>query len=90
MRLTDEEAQRIIDVHAASLAEHFPHVIISVSFEDKEGTEMYCTRVGNFYAQQGMIREIMLARDESTRVDARRRMIDPPEEDETGAPHGNH
>lgn len=61
------EKQRILDKYATILAEHFPDLIVLASVSDKDGTDLYVSRVGNFYAQQGMLQEIIIAKDEETR-----------------------
>lgn len=83
--MTTEEAQEMIDRAAVALAEHFDAVFIVVSREfpqekpdDPKYTQMRSVGRGNWFAQCGMLREV-LERDQAQLIAANVK----PAEDET-------
>ena len=67
-----EEKKAIVQKYATILAEHFQHIIIFASTEDKDGTDFVVGKTGNYYAQMGMLEEYRLSRDEELRDDVRK------------------
>lgn len=60
--MTDEEAKQLVDRAAEELAEHFEAVFIVASRpypKDEKMTQIVQRGRGNWYAQRGMLREVL-------------------------------
>jgi hypothetical protein len=77
------QLQKIVDVAACNLGEHFSSVRIFVTLQgdDERETGSYTTGKGDFYAQKGNIDEWRTFMDESERHYARTQLNKP--EDDT-------
>lgn len=64
--MNDEDAGKLLDKHVMELKEHFDAVIILASrdADDMQFTQFVHKARGNFFAQRGMMRE-MLKRDDA-------------------------
>lgn len=71
--MTDAEIKALIDRHLDQLSEHFPNVKIFVTWpnEKKCGcTRSYYSGRGDFFATYGVIRQWLMAEDQSVRAQA--------------------
>jgi len=57
--MSDEEAQDLLEMTAAKLAEHFDAVEIMVSLQNGEDTRCFEQGAGNYYARLGMAQEFL-------------------------------
>jgi hypothetical protein len=79
--MTKEQLMELVDLHAAQLAEHFDSVRIFCTKHNSDGegdsaTQGYSKGRGNYYAQEGQIREWLTAMNEETRVNQRLNQLD--------------
>lgn len=71
----------LVDLHAAQLAEHFDSVRIFCTKHNSDGkgdsaTHGFSKGRGNYYAQEGQIREWLTVMNEETRVNQRLNQLD--------------
>jgi len=71
--MTDEQAEKVVDLHVMQLLEYFDSVRIFATLNEGEAkfTHGISRGGGNFYAQLGLVSDWIKGRDEETRIDTR-------------------
>lgn len=54
-----EGVEQFLAQKMAEIAEHFPHAILLVSWEEGRSTHMASKTAGNYYARVGMVKRFM-------------------------------
>lgn len=69
--MSDAELKRLIEHHAAMLAEHFDSVQIIASVHEQGKTRRINSGNGNYFARLGSVQEWLVAQDEQSREEIR-------------------
>jgi hypothetical protein len=84
--MTTEEKIKLVDHHAALLAEHYDcvQILCSTHLGRDEGTESVYSGLGNWFARQGMARDFQVKAEAETHASHIGAKINPPDDGADG------